>query len=191
MPPLGNWISYRLCCSFVWIEFWYVVYLCWESVLHLRIHNLGLGSESGSKVQGLSQLYALVISQSSRYSELLLAWTSIHSAKMLPGAYTQRSRFRHASPLTSFSTTPFTELIAIILNPQTISRLPVWNEKKLQYSYAMKTHLMIWYCLNTSSFMSSIYPLASEEEVGGCCLASFLVLSFPVYPGPGIYNIWC
>lgn len=75
-------------------------------------------------------------------------------------------------------------------NPQTISQLAVWNQKKLQYSYAMKTHLMIWCCLDTSSFMSSIYPLASEEEVGGCYLASFLVLSFPVYPRPGIYNVW-
>jgi len=36
----------------------------------------------GSKAQGLGQFYARVISWSSRYSELLLAWASIHSAKV-------------------------------------------------------------------------------------------------------------
>lgn len=63
--------------------------------------------------------------------------------------------------------------------------------KNIQYSYAMKTHLMICRCLHVSSFMSSIYPLASEEAEGGCHLASSLVLSFPAYLGPGISKVWC
>lgn len=30
--------------------------------------------------------------------------------------------------------------------------------------------------------------MSSEKEVGRYCFASFVVLSFPVYLGPGMYN---